>query len=1219
MKRGKSALKNRIWMICGAALLVVLSLWGIRGAFSSAVALEQEARCGAQEHIHTAECYVQGDLRCGQMAHTHNRNCYLVLLKDNDINSILTHLDGEDGHSLETLIHRTVGTALTYNRNLVVLGTQSGSSTGLLLSGGQAESNETSIQDVDLAAMNQTISENNIRPGIVLNENLYSASPLSGTTGQVTNTTTQNTGNTGASTLSLGASPNDNNYNANFYVYLDGKWQCIGTLTFNTTVYSNNWFSTYTPQVGTAGVVSLINTSLGLNLTYQSFGVVYTTSASTSVENGSTGSVNASYVNFGSGYWSESDARRAKYVYVVDSSQDPLEFYTVTYEYPDGSTDQEYVKKGDTVTLPEGYTWSFAGAEYLGGSDAAISQTTTFTAGTGAGTSGIRIVYDVNFPTAAGSFSNTVYMPDSPTLAGTAVTTLTDAVEENAGAVVRDVSAREVAARTAHQGGFYYLFYFSGWQTETGELILPNNGLRWEELQLYDEDGNGRVELEGQWLHSRATTANFCVRYDSKTGQSDTSTSKYTPSIYTTYVGGDGSLNLNGTTDEEAYEVDKQIRALYGNWSGDLWLYSLPSDEYVFEQLKNYTSRLTVEDEEVNSEDLNSTQYAIRWYMIKEDGGDGWHIDGRLVRKKGQITVDKEFFGAEDTIHAAENGFYIVAVNGTRAADGTFTPYASSNTHFKQYVLVLDEDTKNSLAGTYPNATFHVYDSTSEFSDGEGYEWMIKDVELGEYWQVTEHAVDVSGNMYYAEYSVYDTDGNTTAIAEYGTEASVLGKTFALDEDPDQGLLVDFRNYYYPTESILIKKEDADTGQPIGNAAFELWQYNSEGQLSQLKFSYDSQTKQYRYDNNGTVTRITTGDEGFTTVTTTGFSYTHGPVVVKEVISPTGYAAAPNITLTESGGTVSITAMAYENGTVMEQAQWADYAEVYQDGGTLIVKNHSTALTSVTVNKVWADGVSEDSVTLVLQANDTTATNLFPGLSNVRATLNAANNWTYTWSDLPTYANGEPVTWSVKEILVGSETTTSDGVSFANWTVVYSQPTRTDTDYDGVTDHWSYTVTNSVRRAQLYLVKTDPSGNALAGAVFELVEVDSAGNPVSGAVTAGGTTDSNGLILFDNLKYTTRYRLTETSPPNGYTAFKTPAYLTLAADGAVTVEGHSQVSGGAQSYVAYAVNYSPNPLPSTGGSGSGIFATIGAALMLFAVCGYILPRYKKKGGYGAET
>ena len=597
-----------------------------------------------------------------------------------------------------------------------------------------------------------------------------------------------------------------------------------------------------------------------------------------------------------------------------------------------------------------------------------------------------------------------------------------------------------------------------------------------------------------------------------------------------------------------------------------------------------------MEGEEVNAADLNSSQYAIRWYKIFEDGADGWHIDGRLVKKKGQITVDKEFFGNADTLALAKDGFHITAAN----AAGT-----------KQYILVLDEATANTLESTYPNAQFLVSESC---------EWLIEGVELGEVWNIAERPVTVDGNMYYAEYSVYDTDGNTTAIAEYGTTAAVTGKTFALDEDPDQGLLVDFRNYYYPAESILIKKEDADTGQPIGNAAFELWQYNSDNVLAQLKFSYDADTGQYRYDNNGSITRITTGNEGYTTITTTGFSYEHGPVVVKEVISPTGYAAAPNITLTQSGSDVGITAMAYENGTAVEAAEWADYAEVYDGGGALIVKNHSTALTSVTASKVWADSASADSVTLVLQANDTTATNLFPGLANVRAVLSAANGWTYTWEDLPTYANGAPVTWSVKEILVGSETTTSDGVSFANWTVVYSWPTRTDTDGDGVTDHWSYTVTNSVRRAQLYLIKTDALGNALAGAAFELVEVDSAGNPVAGAVANTGTTGSDGLLQFDNLKYTTRYRLVETGPPGGYEAYTEPAYLTLEADGTVTVEPHSHVTSGG-SYMVRAVNYAPLPLPTTGGSGPGVSYGLGGALVLLAVCGYILPKTKKKGRY----
>lgn len=1195
---------NRIWLISGAVLAMLLSLYSIRSAFVSVVALEQTARCGAEEHIHTAQCYADGVLRCEKPAHTHNRNCYLVLLQDNDINALLSRVEEESDHSLERLIYRTVDTAQT--RTLA-----SGDS-----GGGENETGppgETSLLDADLSALNTAISGDEDSSGIVLNENLYDAATLSSSPGDTVALlgTVETSG--GVSTLSVGDTAQTGNNNANFYVHLDDDWVCIGTLEFSVFRSSNR----YTARLETTDVVDLINDSLDTAFTYNSFELSYAASENANSWSWSDAAIGTTYTTFGTDYWQQNSARAAKYVHIVGGNGDPISFYTVTYEYPDGSTDYEYVQSGSSVTLPGGYDWtsSVNGNTYTGGQSVTITGTTTFSSYVDDGS--MRVSYTVNFPTSVSGFSNAVTMPVSPTLEGTTQTTLQDRIEADTGTVVRDVSLREVRATTAHQAQFRYVFLFSGWQTEGGDTLSPNNNLSWEELQAYDADNDGTVELEGTWLHGTPTVANFCVRYDSKTGQGDTSSSKYTPSIYTTYVGGGGDLSLEGISDEDAYKVDQQIRALHGSWSGDVWLYSFPSDEYVFEQLKNYTSQLTVEDEEVNAADLNSDQYAIRWYKIFEDGADGWHIDGRLVKKEGRITVDKEFFGEDAIIHQAEDGFYITAVNGTYS-NGVFTPYQYGDAAFKQYVLVMNETDKAALQSTYPNATeFHVYDSTADFSDGEGYEWRIEGVELGEYWQIEEHPVDLSADnyIYYAEYSVYDTDGVTSALAEYGTTASVVGKTFALDEDPDQGLLVDFRNYYYPTESILIKKEDADTGQPIGGAAFELFQ-ESDGGLHQLKFSYNSTTNQYTYDNNGAITRITTGAEGFTAITTTGFSYSHGPVTVKEVISPTGYAAAPNVTLTEgSDGTVSITGMAYENGTAVESTEWADFAEVRENGGVLIVRNHSTALTAVTANKVWADGTAADSVTLVLQANDTTATNLFPGLSNVRAVLNAANGWTYTWTGLPTYANGAPVTWSVKEILVGAETTLSDGVSFANWTVAYSPPTRTDTDADGITDQWSYTVTNSVRRAQLYVVKTDGGGSALAGAVFELVEVDSGGTPVSGAVYRTGTTDSSGLLQFDNLKYTTRYRLVETAAPSGYEGYTTPAYLTLAADGTVTVESHSHVTAGANPYVARVVNYQPLPLPETGGSGPGTFYWWGGALLLLTAFGYFLPTIKKKGRY----
>ena len=118
MKRRKQP-HNRIWTVLGMLAAVVLSLYSIRSTFVSVVALEQSARCGAEEHIHGPACHEGDILLCSKPVHTHNRNCYLVLLQDNDINSLLSQVDADRSHNLEALIHRTVDTALQYNTDLI--------------------------------------------------------------------------------------------------------------------------------------------------------------------------------------------------------------------------------------------------------------------------------------------------------------------------------------------------------------------------------------------------------------------------------------------------------------------------------------------------------------------------------------------------------------------------------------------------------------------------------------------------------------------------------------------------------------------------------------------------------------------------------------------------------------------------------------------------------------------------------------------------------------------------------------------------------------------------------------------------------------------------------------------------------------------------------------------------------------------------------------------
>ena len=63
---------NRIYgiLIAILVLLLAVSVFGMQKGFSSALALEQQVRCGMEEHLHTDECYINHVLVCGQKAHT---------------------------------------------------------------------------------------------------------------------------------------------------------------------------------------------------------------------------------------------------------------------------------------------------------------------------------------------------------------------------------------------------------------------------------------------------------------------------------------------------------------------------------------------------------------------------------------------------------------------------------------------------------------------------------------------------------------------------------------------------------------------------------------------------------------------------------------------------------------------------------------------------------------------------------------------------------------------------------------------------------------------------------------------------------------------------------------------------------------------------------------------------------------------------------------------
>lgn len=1331
--------KNRIWIIAASVLVALTTTLNVKAAVFSSVALEQQVRCGLEEHIHTQECYLDELLECTKKAHTHSENCYLLLLEENNVNALLGAIETAEDNSLDTLIADAVNDAILYEDSALSAVPAASSvaeawqRSGASSSGGwtfftsasssgqagaasstavYAANTEGQVLEADIALLNENIVAANIQPYMVLNTGLTTMALTPEDTEPIGGIAPLALDNT-LGKIEVGDSPNSRPVYLEIYILSEesadtGQWVRVSNTLTYTNRYSLNWlyydyYKTVLPSNLTSAINGAVDSTVSSYSLLYGSGSSWTTAGSRTISNttyttfgtssrNATGSVTArvyesggwnsmkfcvltyadtggkttdygiyragetvTVADPGDGYvWTDQNGTRyeagdsirlttsmtltltadkvtvtylngvtnatldsftlspggshtidpnhklpAGHIWIDESGNRVTDTsitvrkdtvfrsvpatYTVTYLTADGTQyAQETADYGQTITLPNlplgtSFWVGSDASTYNAGDKVTVTKDLTFTAA--ARTMTVR--YDVSFPIGSTGYYGAVY-PASPTIAGTAVTRASYTVAQGSAAVVRDVSDRMPVAPTTTAGGhavqFYYPVYFSGWTTETGDLVSPGTNLGWDALSAYDWDRDGTVELKGTWVSAeRKNVANFCIAYNSELSGSGGNKDLYTPSLFATFVGGNVDTYYKESAEEgaAAYEADQRLRAMTGVKSTGMWFYEFPSDEYIFQQLKNYVGALYVDGELVKTDELSADYYTIRWSVMFYDGGDGWHIDGRLVKRTGQITIDKEFLGDEAAIAAAEQDFSITASNG----DGT-----------RSY-------------------NFHLYNAVTADTANHHYEWRIEDVDIDEVWTITERTgpVTVYGSKYicYPEYSVRDSDGNSTAIAEFGTTASVIGKTYALDEDPDQGLMVDFRNYYYPEDSMLLKKEDAATGQPIGNVTFRLYQPNDVGALLPLKFTVNPDTGQYVWDpDKGTVEMISTGETGYSSLRITGFSF-EKPVYIEEVNYPTGYLPAPRVTIGQSGDKVVV-----QGVEGVEEAKWSDYAEFVVENSNLVavIKNHTGVTTSLTVEKKWEPvDAAEDSVTVVLQANGSRATNLFPALSDVEVTLSGDNSWTHTWKDLPCYAGGTAVEWGVQEIKIGSTPTLADGKSFANWIATVTLSSSPDDNGDGVVDAWNYRVSNTPRRTMIRVTKTDEGGAVLPGATFTLVECDKSGTPVSGAATDTQVSDANGLMTFDNLTAGRCYLLTETQPPGGYVKLLDSIILTVDGDGLVRQIKDRLPTDLTESPVihtrAYHIqvqNRTTQPLPETGGGGTNLYICSGLMLMLTA-------------------
>jgi len=1242
-KQGKK-IRNNIILFAAAVILGLSFITSVDDAVFSSVALDQEARCGMEEHQHTDDCYNGSILGCGKEIHTHSSSCYMLLLEENNVNTILEKVDDSEGQTLDNLVADTINQAVK----------SSGSSEKLSV----AKVNKLSVaEESETLVLNEKMKT---RYGQV---QILAAPALE----------------TDAMVMAAAEAPaTDGNY-LNFYIYLDGKWTFIDNMEYS----QSGWGQA---QVSRGNVITLINDALGTDYDRSDFRLAYSTSSINS-NNGTTVNINNNttlsfgynsgpiyvrivpsngnwsstklafntltlvysdmqsetrYVKNGSSYtfpsgyyWSSSSTgatstvtsatiRNAstyyayyrvqfrnpdgttttRYVRPGKNTQLPTgcwwgtgpasavqggtyvqvnenityySYYQVKYVYKD-STTTEYIRAGNSITLPADYIWADNyGNVYDGGDSVRINRDTTFTAESD---DQVVITYNVNFPSVSG-----VEVDIKPTVMGG--NTHSGTVEEGQTMTVHNVSQTKVEGEVSGADNeLSRVIQFRGWRVNGGDTILqPGRTLIYDDWKSFGK----RVTLTGVWEYNAKQTVSFFVKYDSEmtdaSGNYYTSTNLFTPEIFASFLENVNtgssvnalnqayridSTNYNNTgmsETEKNIQVDKDIRAYANPENGKgIYLLEFPSDEYVFEQLQKYAKSdlLSVDGITVKAEDLHDNGYTIRWYVFKSQD-DAWHIDGMLVRKIGKLEISKTFAGNAAAItavkaQAGNDAFYIQATNGTSTQKLTLNP-----------------------------TSYESYDETTDT-----YTWIIDNIVYNEEWTISERNYmynmtnGVSINPY-AEYVVVDATGEQSSIGQLdfsqgAASVKVKGMTYAEDAGPDEIMSVDFTNIYRGTDSIIIKKEDTETGRPLGGAKFKLIQDNTE-----LRFNKTS-SNVFVYSAYGSITEIESTSAGFAEVSVNGLDFTKGNIEVEETKAPDGYVGlSGNIILTKSGSDVTIV-----TGDTLGR----------MEEGVLVIGNTSETV-DVTVNKHWNKDSEKTSVEIQLLANGRLA-NTIVNRDDTEIILSKDSAQTYTWEDLPKYANGSEIDWKVREVKIGSEQVKAD-FSFANWIVTEAKSTGSD-------DKITWDLTNTRREGTtLMVIKEGQNGEVLANATFQLQLMDPAdpSKPYAGMEADVQTSNTRGIMNFANLPYG-KYTLTETMAPLGYYELTEPILLTINDDHTVSIQSGGAEVRSATDLAIVVRNIRQDALPETGGSGTGWMYMIGLLLMAAGAVIVLTPYYLRK-------
>ena len=653
----------------------------------------------------------------------------------------------------------------------------------------------------------------------------------------------------------------------------------------------------------------------------------------------------------------------------------------------------------------------------------------------------------------------------------------TSEIRENVShTVLRPDDDYAVVNDTKYSKQYYYTF--DCWEVTTvgggTKTIQAGDKLDYTTLQAY-ADENAEVHLQAKWklldARNRPDSVNFfvnlgCEILDYGGNTHPQPIENFTDSVYSTRIHGtdhvigydlkDEKGNKSGIyiADAEsvntAFDLDAALRnaanniplrvtsdntatqSIYcpldnGYSEAKITVDSMPTDEEIFRKIRNssktVSKRVNGVDVTIPKENLTTDKYAIRWYVLKYQNSDGWHIDGVLVEKNAKVIIEKNFVGDSEAIDEVKKNYSITVTKSNDTNDTrTLTLKAAK------------DDTENLGYTTYDKAT-ETYTWVVEGHQGEQYtvkehNYTAQDITIDENSRTGTLKKAFTSTSRYAIHNAENHENDTNGDKPYTDDGvSVTMAAYAADIDNQYYQTVHLTNIYAQAGILTLSKADRVTGHGLGNIQFKLSNQNG----SPLELLRRPNTNQYsvKTQQAGKLGYTETVSDNIVQTDANGYVQLRLPPLVDgdtvdtsyegkyylEEILPEGYTGAKKISITDTDDAqVHFKIVALDDGNKDTTSTWLD---PNAPNNAPILYNTSKMLTTVTAVKKWSTTLDDSKVPVTVQL----CRNGRP-LENVSGNvytreLTAKDNWQYTWKDLPLYVDGEIAKYSLRELSIG--------------------------------------------------------------------------------------------------------------------------------------------------------------------------------------------------------